>query len=430
MLFRLAAITFLLPLLLACSPRDQAAAPTTPASPAQPVATPTQPSPPAAAAGPPSHDVDRALAHIRSLAREPRVAGTPAELRAVQYLEAELRSYGYDVERMPFTFENDPFRVGEVRLGATAYEALTMAGSPGGTVTAPAVEVGLADPGGIAGRDLTGRIAVAERGVLNFSVKYQNVAAAGAVALIVVNNQPGPFSGNLTLASTIPVVSVSREDGAALLDAARRGALLTIDAPPTAGATTAYNVIARAPGAATCRILVGAHFDTVPGAPGANDNASGTANTLELARAFAVSGPDARLCFAFFGAEESGLHGSRALAARLRDAGQLPRYMVNLDVTGIGQRVEVIGDTPAAALAIELARAAGLDAVRSQLPPNSGSDHMSFADVGVEIVFFTSGDFSTIHSPQDVPDAIQPAILAAIGEAAHLTITRLLAMVG
>ncbi len=417
-------------LAVACSPRDPVAEPTPADAPPSALPTSSPTPPPAAAPGPAVHDLDRAMAHVRALAREPRVAGTPAELRAVEYLETELRSYGYAVERMPFTFENDPFRVGEVRLGATAIEALTMAGSPGGSVSAPAVDVGLADPAGIAGRDLTGLIAVAERGVLNFSVKYQNVAAAGAVALIVVNNQPGPFSGNLTLAASIPVVSVSREDGALLLEAARRGETLAIDAPPTAGSTTAYNVIARAPAGGQCRILVGAHFDTVPGAPGANDNASGTANVLELARAFAVAGPDPRLCFALFGAEESGLHGSRALAARLRDDNALPRYMINLDVTGIGQRIEVIGDTPAATLAIDLARAAGLDAVRSQLPPNTGSDHMSFADVGVEVVFFTSGDFSTIHSPQDITDAIQPEILGAIGQAAHLTITRLLQAVG
>ncbi|GIW19290.1 MAG: aminopeptidase [Tepidiforma sp.] len=434
--FALVAPAFLGLLALACSSSDappaaapaDTPAPVAPASPAaatppgQPAVTP----PRGQASGPEGHDGDLAFAHVEALAREPRVAGTPAELRAVEYLEAQLASYGYEVERMPFTFENDPFRVGEVRLDGRAIEALTMAGSPGGTVEAPAIEVGLADDAGIAGRDLTGRIAVAERGVLNFGTKYENVAAAGALGLIVVNNRPGPFSGNLTLAARFPVVSVSQEDGAALLEAARAGRTLTIEAPPTVGATPAYNVIARPPGSASCAIIVGGHFDTVPGAPGANDNASGTANVLELARAFALGGPKPGLCFALFGAEESGLHGSKALVERLRAAGQLPRYMVNLDVTGIGRQVEVIGDTPAAARAIALASAAGIEAVPSQLPPNSGSDHMSFADAGVEVVFFTSGDFSTIHSPQDVAAAIDRSILDRVGDAAYLLIRDLL----
>ncbi|PFG75274.1 M28 family metallopeptidase [Tepidiforma thermophila] len=437
----LAALPALL-LAAACSSREPAVAPAAtdtaaPAAasspaPASPSAPPVTRTPPARgqASGPAGHDADLAFAHVAALAREPRVAGTPAELRAVEYLEAQLASFGYDVERMPFTFEDDPFRVGEVRVRGAALEALTMSGSPGGTVEAPAVFVGLADDAGIAGRNLTGRIAVAERGGLTFAAKYQNVAAAGAIGLVVVNNQPGPFSGNLTLSARFPVVSVAQEAGAALLEAARAGEPVTLTAPPASGGTRAYNVIARPPGTAACAVIVGGHFDTVPGAPGANDNASGTANVLELARAFAVGGPRPGLCFALFGAEESGLHGSRALVERLRAENALPRYMVNLDVTGIGQRIEVIGDTSAAARAIDLARAAGLDAVPSRLPPNSGSDHMSFADAGVEVVFFTSGDFSTIHSPRDVVEAIDRAILDAIGDAAYLLVADLLREVG
>jgi len=404
------------------------ASPSPAASPTVPAGPRTTP-PTGQATGPAAHDGDLAFAHIEALAAAPRVAGTPAELRAVEYLERTLASYGYEVERMPFTFENDPFRVGEVRVGGSPVEALTMAGSPGGTIEAPAVDIGLADDAGIGGRDLTGRIAVAERGSLTFAAKYRNAAAAGAIGLIVINNQPGPFSGNLTLEAAFPVVAVAREDGQAILAAARAGATLAIQAPPTVGATGAYNVIARPPGQPACRVLVGGHFDTVPGAPGANDNASGTANVLELARAFAVDGPVPGLCFALFGAEESGLHGSKALVEQLRAAGSLPRYMVNLDVTGIGGRVEVIGDTPAAARAIELARQNGIAAVASALPPNAGSDHMSFAEAGVEIVFFTSGDFSTIHSPRDTADAIDRATLDAIGDAAYLTIRDLLGRV-
>lgn len=405
------------------TPAPTATPSTTPSAPAEPRTT----APSGRATGPQGHDASLALAHVQALAAAPRVAGTPAELRAVEYLEQTLAAYGYQVERMPFTFENDPFRAGEVRVGGTPVEALTMAGSPGGTVEAPAVHIGLADDAGIAGRDLTGRIAVAERGTLTFAAKYRNAAAAGAIGLIVVNNQPGPFSGNLTLEAAFPVVAIAREDGQAILAAARAGATLAIAAPPTIGPTTAYNVIAHAPGQPTCRIIVGGHFDTVPGAPGANDNASGTANVLELARTLALQGPVPGLCFALFGAEESGLHGSKALVERLRTAGTLPRYMVNLDVTGIGTRVEVIGNTPAALRAIDLATANGIPAVASTLPPNTGSDHMSFADAGVEVVFFTSGDFSTIHSPQDTVDAIDQATLDAIGDAAYLLIRDLLA---
>jgi Zn-dependent M28 family amino/carboxypeptidase len=67
-----------------------------------------------------------------------------------------------------------------------------------------------------------------------------------------------------------------------------------------------------APGDATLT-LVGAHYDTVPGSPGADDNASGVAVLLAAARALARS--DARVGFVAFNAEEDGLLGSRDFVA-------------------------------------------------------------------------------------------------------------------
>jgi Iap family predicted aminopeptidase len=378
------------------------------------------------AEGPAEHEAGRALAHVVELSKEPRVSGTPGEARAAEYIAGQLRSSGYTVEIMEFEFEGDRFRAGEVTYDGKTIEALTLAGSPGGSVSGPAVFIGLADEAGIGGRDLTGKMAVAERGVLNFGVKYENAKAAGAIGLIVVNNRPGSFSGNLATGASIPVAGVSQEDGAGLIEAAKAGRQIGLAAPPTAGLTKALNVLARPHADARCQVLVGGHFDTVPSAPGANDNASGTANVIELARALAADGIDDAVCFAAFGAEESGLYGSKALVERLRAEGALPRYMLNLDVTGIGDQVEVIGDGPLAQAALALASGAGIPAIPSSLPPNTGSDHTSFIDAGVSTVFFTSGEFSTIHSPQDVPGEINGEMLDHIGDLALLVVKDLL----
>jgi Iap family predicted aminopeptidase len=385
--------------------------------------------PTGSASGPAEHEGERALAHIVELAKEPRVSGTPAEARAATYIADQLRASGYTVEVMEFEFDGDRFRAGEVTYDGATIEALTLAGSPGGKVSAPAVYVGLADEAGIAGRDLAGKMAVADRGVLNFGVKYENVKAAGAVGLVVVNNRPGSFSGNLATGATIPVVGVSQEDGAAVIAAAQAGREVGLEAPPTVGLTKALNVIARPSAGSVCDVLVGGHFDTVPSAPGANDNASGTANVIELARALAADGLDEGACFAAFGAEESGLYGSKALVERMRAEDALPGYMVNLDVTGVGTRVEVIGDGPLARAALALAAEANIPAVPSTLPANSGSDHQSFLDAGIETVFFTSGDFSTIHSPADVTADIDAGVLDQIGDVALLVVKDLIAEV-
>ena len=62
------------------------------------------------------------------------------------------------------------------------------------------------------------------------------------------------------------------------------------------------------------RILVGAHYDSIPGSPGADDNASGVAALLAAARAL---GPREGVCYVAFDGEEHGHVGSRALVAGL-----------------------------------------------------------------------------------------------------------------
>ncbi len=408
-----------------------AASPTSAATttPAEPTVTPGVSGPTGSASGPAEHDGERALAIVEELAKQPRVSGSAAEGRAAEYIAGLFRSYGYTTEVIQFEFAGDRFRVGEVTANGTPVDSLTLAGSPGGIVEAEAVYVGLADQAGIGGKNLTGKVAIADRGDLNFINKYQNVKDAGAIGLIIVNNRPGPFSGNLTTAADFPVVSLSQENGAAALSAANSGAKVRIDAPPTVGDTKAFNVLARPTATSECKVLVGGHFDSVPGAPGANDNASGTANVLELARATAADGLDEGLCFATFGAEESGLYGSKALVESMTKAGTLPQFMLNLDVTGIGERVEVIGDGTIASDALKAASGLGIDAVKSQLPPNSGSDHQSFIDAGVETVFLTSGDFATIHSPDDVTADVSADMLDRIGDTSFALIKMLLAEV-
>ncbi|MCI0807885.1 MAG: M20/M25/M40 family metallo-hydrolase [Chloroflexi bacterium] len=67
-------------------------------------------------------------------------------------------------------------------------------------------------------------------------------------------------------------------------------------------------------------VLIGAHYDTVPDSPGADDNASGVAAMLECARVLSELGSDREVTFVAFDAEEIGLLGSAAYVARLASA--------------------------------------------------------------------------------------------------------------
>ncbi|MGD1908388.1 MAG: M28 family peptidase [Leptolyngbyaceae cyanobacterium] len=81
-------------------------------------------------------------------------------------------------------------------------------------------------------------------------------------------------------------------------------------------------------------LLVGAHYDAVPGTPGADDNASGVAALLELAR-YANEHPPLRpLWCVAFDMEEYGLLGSRAYGQTLKAQGQAIRLMLSLEMLG------------------------------------------------------------------------------------------------
>jgi len=108
-----------------------------------------------------------------------------------------------------------------------------------------------------------------------------------------------------------PGFQASRDYVKAQLDAA--GWVTTIQ-PFTTGGATGWNVIADWPGGDPNQVLMaGAHLDSVTAGPGINDDGSGTAALLEVAKTISATGfaPDKHLRFAWFGAEELGLRGSQ-----------------------------------------------------------------------------------------------------------------------
>ncbi len=111
---------------------------------------------------------------------------------------------------------------------------------------------------------------------------------------------------------------------------------------------TAYNIVAVLEGNDSSLkgevVLVGAHYDHIGVlsaqngdsiANGANDNASGTATVLELARYFAKARTNKRtMLFALFSAEEKGLRGSAHLAGQMREDGVDLYAVLNFEMTG------------------------------------------------------------------------------------------------
>lgn len=182
------------------------------------------------------------------------------------------------------------------------------------------------------------------------------------------------------------------------------------------------NVVGVLPGSAEPgrAILIGGHYDSIAyvgtmGAPGADDNASGTAAVIECARALSGYQFERTLLFVGFGAEELGLVGSAALAADIDDLGYELDAMLNVDMCGHVEPgdfadIDVIAN-PASEWLREHVLAAGnlyapaMPTIASPPPGAGTSDHASFWSRGYPaIFFFEDSDRSSryIHTDQDV----------------------------
>ncbi len=202
---------------------------------------------------------------------------------------------------------------------------------------------------------------------------------------------------------------------------------------------TTHNIIAVVPGKDKRLkheyIVVGSHYDhlgmggqgsgsrrpdTLGVHPGADDNASGDAVVLELARYFKKARSPRTIVFAFFGAEEQGLVGSKEFLEWMKhdDARRmnLPPdkkgivAMVNLDMVGRmrDKALSVSGTGTSSgfkAMVEEVAEQTSLNVACT--PDGYGpSDHASFVAQDIPVLFLTTGGHMEYHTPDDVPSTL------------------------
>lgn len=167
-------------------------------------------------------------------------------------------------------------------------------------------------------------------------------------------------------------------------------------------------------------LLVGAHLDTVPQAPGAEDNASGVGALLAAAEALAGRGTRLPVVLVAFGSEEprgpsddEHHYGSRAYVAALSPAERRGlRGMVSLDRVGVGEVLplgSVDADDPLRTQVERAARRAGVPVATES--GQRSSDHWSFVRDGLPGVRLGSTPYAGYHSPADVASVVDRAQL-------------------
>lgn len=273
-------------------------------------------------------DANRAIEHVRFLSETigPRPGGTQSEKWASRYVGMKLKSMGYEVEYQPFAVPDQ--YVGFIESPLSKSRNWQVGAAPNSLISAEAVTAPLIFvPNGTKldeiPNEVNGKIVLFERGatVADYNKQVENAVAKGAKGVLLYSliggrgNYGQTFNPRLTQKQSIPVFGLAYAQGNAFKEelAKKGNTILSLKARHESNLQSLNVIAKKKPKNSTGNekaVIVSSHYDSVAGAPGANDNASGTGLVLELARAFQNVETDKEIRFIAFGSEEMGLIGS------------------------------------------------------------------------------------------------------------------------
>ena len=410
--------------------------------------------------------------YLASDAREGRRAGTVAARECALWLAQRMRSLGLEplgekgfLQEFPLAL---PARAGESSSVTAAGKLMSgpsvrpLIYSETGDAAGALVDCGygievatddkkrndfeLADP--------KGQLALVRRGLpadggdaktwgtsADILTKIMNAKRHGALGVVLVckdaadlpafDTSRGGKAGLPCIALTYDALGQAPDAPSIALGAA------TIQAEVLREKGAAYNVLGRLVGKDSSRtIVIGAHYDHLGGggegslAPdkigeihhGADDNASGTATVLEIARLAVSRGtPACDLVFALWSGEEEGLLGSEYWGEH--PTVKLSKVSANLNLDMVGRagngKLQVLGagtspDLVALLGEANAAKILELTVSTSGFTMGGSSDHQSFLKRQIPALFFFSGLHEDYHKPSDTADKFESAGAAKV----------------
>ncbi|MCL5257343.1 MAG: M28 family metallopeptidase [Chloroflexi bacterium] len=350
-----------------------------------------------------------------SVAIGERPSGSPAEEEAASYLAGRFRDLGLEVEVQEFKFLGWRATVApSLRVLAPEERELVVGAAPYTDSTPDEGATGYLRRAGIEyvipGLEEWKRYAVVDSRGKEVAYILGNV---GGRAMPMPN--PNPLF-------TTPMVTISRGDSVLLEDWLNEGEEVRV-VLKSAGSyrpdLTGHNVIATLAGQSEETVVVCAHFDSVPGSPGAIDNASGVQVVFDIASELSVQNSPRTIKFIAFGAEEDLLLGSRFYVHELKSRGRLAnvKCVVNFDTVATGTRLVCRTGPERFRQEVEevlkAAHAAELFDVQFS-PPWASSDHYPFSAEGIPVVMLVLHPWDAYHAPTDNISVADPRILQSM----------------
>ncbi|MFA5804015.1 MAG: M20/M25/M40 family metallo-hydrolase [Melioribacteraceae bacterium] len=180
-------------------------------------------------------------------------------------------------------------------------------------------------------------------------------------------------------------------------------------------------------------LIIGAHLDHVGSQagkiyfPGANDNASGSAALLQIAREFSRTKekPKRSIIFVFFAGEEQGLYGSKYFSDNMKFSKEKVKAMINLDCIGYGDSIQIGGGESAPTfwnIAKQIDN--GNDKLLvTRTWKGGGADAEPFYEKGIQTLYFvTTNSYKHLHMLSDKPETLNQNLFEAITKLAFMTI--------
>ena len=358
--------------------------------------------------------------------------GSGAGREQARRIERAFREAGFATTREDFHVPL--FQEQGTRLTVAGKDVPAESFAYGGTgrVAAAVVDVGVGRPADYAGKDVTGKIVMVNRDeAFHRSSQLAQVIARGGAAMLYVSGSPDNLiqEGAVRFAqfapAPIPTVSVGAQDGAVVRAALAAGAAeVTLEVQASREDAVARNVIGVRRGTTHPGkvIVVGAHYDSWHA--GAIDNCTAVGSLLSIADAVKAVPLAYTVVLAGWDAEEIGLTGSYDWVARHADRLGDIVANVNLEMTAAEAGAPALRFGTSGAKMTELVRqaAAANGYVAAELPAAvvrqiSGgilpTDIQPFYSAGIQgFSTFTSTPF--YHTPQDVPERVDPAALRRV----------------
>ncbi len=373
---------------------------------------------------------ERMMATINILADRDnaRVSGSEGERQSAAYILKQFKTFGLETREQRFLVEANTLNSVKLSLNDVALPLIkdtkvmcfsTVAPKVG--IKAEIISVSQGTEADYKEKDVKGKIVLVQRGGETFMAKVARAEGNGAVGVIFYDPKREKLLGTVGALSVIPVVSIPTETALKIESKLAYGSQLEAEllVNSSGEASTSQNVMGilkskRNPEGK--QIIVGAHYDGVD-TPAANDNGSGTAVMMEIAKILTSEKIDLPydIQFIAFGSEEAGLLGSSAYVYGMdNEEAKRTLALINLDMVGVGDMLNLC--TARGQSTMPLLKQARQ--ICEQLTYNTAvretvhSDHLPFAYAGVPAITLYVTTDHNYHSDNDTPDKIQPDMLA------------------